>query len=140
MIFLFTRCAEPCSHRDQVRSSVHWAVLGLCEELEYLTHLTFQVQEFTRGLESRVFFSATSVMPLLVGGWNHQIPTLCWQSQSPGKRFLEKGDQRGTAGASAPGSQQNPQGAPTLHPFSLMSFIEQVGNTGCVNSSSLCVF
>lgn len=97
------------------------AVLGLCEELGYLARLTFQVQDFTRGFEGRVFSSATSLMPLLLDGWNHQIPTLCRQSQPPGKRFVEKGDKRRTVGVSAPGY---PQGAPTLHPLSLMSFIE----------------
>lgn len=108
-MFLFTGCSEPWSHRDQVRSSVHWTVLGLCEELGCLAHLTFQLQDFTRGFEGMVFSSATSVMPLLLDGWNHQIPTLCRQSQSPGKRFVEKG-----------GSERDSWGSQLLAPSSTL--------------------
>ena len=116
MMFPFTGCSEPWSHRDQVQSSVHWTVLGLCEELGYLAHLTFQVQDFTRGFEGRVFSSATSLMPLLLDGWNHQIPTLCRQSQPPGKRFVEKGDQRRTVGGLSSWLPAVPSGSPNPPP------------------------
>lgn len=67
---------------SQVQSSVRWAALGLCDELGHAAHLTFQVQDFSRGSEGRVLPSSTSITLLLLDGWNHQISTLCRQSQS----------------------------------------------------------